>query len=218
MHYLIKKSFKELFPDKELDFDAKLKYSKAFRGYNANVRYRGNYKEFRLSFNWKEVSDEITIGLIQSLFNKLYKTDIKTVNIDLYDIFLKKLPKLTPKTKSDPILEDSFNRMNNEYFNGMMIQPNLVFGGRNFHTLGTYHYTDDTIMVSSTLKKDLHLLDYVMYHEMLHKKFQYKKTGKKIMHHTREFKEHEKKFNDSDIENKLKRFLKKEKLKKFWFM
>ncbi len=218
MHYLIKKSFKELYPDKEPDFDAKLKYSRAFRGYNANVRYRGNYKEFRLSYNWKEVSDEIKIGLIQSLFNKLYKTDIKTVNIDLYDIFLKKLPKLTPKTKSDPVLEDSFIRMNNEYLNGMMIQPNLVFGGRNFHTLGTYHYTDDTIMVSSTLKKDLHLLDYVMYHEMLHKKFQYKKTGKKTMHHTKEFKEQEKKFKDPEIEDKLKRFLKKEKMRKYWFM
>ncbi len=107
--------------------------------------------------------------------------------------------------------------MNELYFNGMMLQPNLKFGGKNFHTLGTYSYTDDTIMISSVLKKDMHLLDYVMYHEMLHKKLQYKKSGKKTMHHTSEFKKLEKKFHDQDIEKKLQRFVRREKLKKNFF-
>ena len=85
---MIKKAYKGLF-NKELDKKSKLKYSRAFKGYNANVKYNQGYMEFRLSYNWKEVSDEIKIGLIQSLLNKVYKTNIKTVNIDLYDIFLK---------------------------------------------------------------------------------------------------------------------------------
>ena len=128
MNYIIKKAFQELYPEKEIDFAGKIKYSRAFRGYNANVKYTKEYKEFRLSYNWKEVSDEIKIGLIQSLLNKIYKTDINTINMDLYEIFLKKLPTLAAKTKSDPILEDSFNRMNDEYLNGMLIQPT---SGRN---------------------------------------------------------------------------------------
>lgn len=211
MHYIIKKAFTGLYPDKEIDFQGKIKYSKAFKSYNANVKYYKNMKnfEFRLSYQWKEVSDEIKIGLLQSLMNKVFKTNIDTINIELYEIFLKKIPKLSPKNKSHPILEDSFNRMNEEYFNGMMMQPNLVFGGRNFRTLGTYSYTDDTIMISSLLKKDQNLMDYVMYHEMLHKKFQYKKTGKKTIHHSKEFKRWEKKYKDKDVENKLNRFLKK---------
>ena len=213
MHYLIKKSFIELYPDKEIDFESKLKYSKAFKGYNANVRYRGNFKEFRLSYDWKEVSDEIKIGLIQSLFTKIYGTNINTVNMDLYEIFLKKIPKLSPKIKSDPILEESFSRINEEYFNGMMLQPNLVFGGNNFHTLGRYNYVDDSIMISSALKKDLHLLDYVMYHEMLHKKLQYKKTAKRTMHHSKKFREMEKQFKDPDVEEKLKKFVRREKFR-----
>lgn len=213
---LIKKSYKALF-NKDLDKRAKLKYSRVFKGYNANVKYGSEFMEFRLSFNWKEVSDEIKIGLIQSLLNKVYKTNIKTVNIDLYDIFLKKIPTVTPKTKSDPVLEESFNRVNDEYFNGMMIQPNLVFGGKTFRTLGTYDYGTDTIRISKLMTKDETLLDYVMYHELLHKKFQYKNTAKRTIHHSREFRAWEKKYNIPDIEKKLKSFLRKERLKN-WFV
>jgi len=219
MNYLVKKAFAELFPEKEIDFDARIKYSKAFKGYNAKVKYTRNFMEFRLSHSWKEVSDEIQIGLLQSLFNKIYNKNIKTINIELYDIFLKKVPLLTPKTKTDPVLEQSFNRVNKEYFNEMISQPNLVFGGNNFHTLGTYDYGTDTIRISELLKKNEQLMDYVMYHEMLHKKHKYKSTGKRTIHHSRLFRQEERKFRDPEIEDKLKNFLKKEKFKeRFWFL
>ncbi|MBN2367573.1 M48 family metallopeptidase [Candidatus Woesearchaeota archaeon] len=217
MHYLIKKSYTELF-NEEPDFDAKLMYSKAFKGYNAKVVYSRDYKEFRLSHSWKEVSDEIKIGLLQSLMNKIQSTDISTVNIDLYNIFLKKIPALTPKTKTDNILEDSFERINSQYFNGLLLKPNLEWGGKNFRTLGTYDYNTDTIRISRILKKDQMLMDYVMYHEMLHKKFRYKNTGKRTIHHSREFREQEKKFLEPDMEKKLTNFLRKEKIREsFWF-
>ncbi len=219
MHYLIKKAFIELFPEKEIDFDAKIKYSRAFKGYNAKVKYTKDYMEFRLSYTWKTVSDEIQIGLLQSLFNKIYGKKIKTINIELYDIFIKKIPGFTPKTKTDPFLEDSFNRINSEYFSEMLDMPNLEFAGKNFHTLGTYDHGTDTIRISGVLKKDTNLLDYVMYHEMLHKKIKYKNSGNRNMHHSKAFRIEEKKFNDPKIEEKLKEFLKKEKFKeKFWFI
>ena len=216
MHHLIKKAFTELY-SKEPDFDARLKYSRAFKGYNANVKYTKFSMEFRLSHSWKEVSDEIKIGLLQHLLNKVYKTDIETINTELYEIFLKKIPGLAKKTKSHPLLEDSFSRMNDEYFDGMMSAPNLEFGDKAFRTLGTYDYTTDTIRISTVLRKNMTLLDYVMYHEMLHKKFQYRKTGKRTIHHSREFRQWESRFREPDVENKLKWFLRKEKLKMFWF-
>jgi len=219
MHHLIKKAFSEMYPDKEMDFDTRLMYSRAFKGFNAKVKYTKTHMEFRLSYDWKEVSDEIQIGLIQSLLNRIYKTNTKTIEIELYTIFLKKIPTLTPKTKTEPVLEESFERVNKEYFSDMMISPNLEFGGKNFHTLGTYDHGNDTIRISELLKKDFVLMDYVMYHEMLHKKFKYRDTEKRLIHHSKQFREEEKKFKVADVEEKLKSFLKKEKWKeKFWFM
>jgi predicted SprT family Zn-dependent metalloprotease len=50
-----------------------------------------------------------------------------------------------------------------------------------------------------------HILDYVMYHEMLHKKFKFNNSGIKTRHHTKEFKKEESKFENSKIiEKELK--------------
>ncbi|MEM2131523.1 MAG: hypothetical protein QXR96_03295, partial [Candidatus Woesearchaeota archaeon] len=138
---------------------------------------------------------------------------------ELYEIFLKKIPNYIEKTKNDPMLEQSFNRVNQEYFNGILEKPNLEFSGKNFQTLGTYEHTTDTIRISEILKKDLTLLDYVMYHEMLHKKLKYKKSAQRTIHHSKEFKELEKKFKIPNVEEKLKEFIKKEKKSSFfkWF-
>ncbi|MCM2325807.1 MAG: SprT-like domain-containing protein [Candidatus Woesearchaeota archaeon] len=216
MHHIVQKAYIELF-QKEPDFDANIKYSRAFKGFNANVRYTREVMHFRLSYQWKEISDDIKIGLIQSLLNKVFRSDKKTMNQELYEIFLKKVPTFSKKLESDPILEDSFNRMNELYFQGIFLKPNLVFGGNNFRTLGTYNYNDDTIMISSVLRKDQNLMDYVMYHEMLHMKFRYKKTGKRVVHHSKEFREWESRYHDKDVESKLKQFLRKERFLDIWF-
>jgi len=62
------------------------------------------------------------------------------------------------------------------------------------------------------------LLDFVMYHEMLHKKHKFSISGVKSRYHTKEFKEDEKKFGDVKlIEKKLTIFLRKHKRKLSWF-
>jgi len=216
MDKLVDQAFSLLYPDRSIDFVSKLTYSKAFRGFNANVRYTKLKLEFRISYSWKDISDDIKIGLLQSLLNKVFKTDIKTMNIELYEIFLSKLQKVTPVVHTEGILSDSFNRMNQAYFNGLLDMPNLVFGKNNFHTLGTYTYQDDTIMISRSLLKDMNLLDYVMYHEMLHKKLNYKKTGKRTVHHSKEFRELEKQFEDKDAEKKLKAFVRRQRFFSSW--
>jgi len=216
MSDLIEKSFRELYPGKKINFISTLKYSGKFKGYNAKVKYTKEEKEFRLSSKWKNISKEIKIGLIQSLLNKIYGTNVNTINIDLYNTFLKKIPKFSPKTKNNPLLEESFNKINEEYFNGLMTRPNLEFGGNNFSTLGTYDHGTDTIRISRLLVKNLELLDFVMYHEMLHKKLKYKKTGKRTLHHSKEFRELEKKFKVKNIEKKLNRFLRKQRFSRLF--
>ena len=62
------------------------------------------------------------------------------MNMELYNLFLKNVHVAIPKTKSDPLLEESFNRANDAYFNGMMDIPNLEWGNDSTSKLGSYHY------------------------------------------------------------------------------
>jgi predicted metal-dependent hydrolase len=105
------------------------------------------------------------------------------------------------------MLEQSFKRCNALYFDGLLAQPNLVWGGYNLRLLGTYTYATDTIMISQVLRTDENLLDYVMHHEMLHKKHKFNHTSSRTHSHTKAFREDEAKFHDKDAEKKLRVFL-----------
>src|SRR3989338_11623153 len=194
---IIQESFSKLYPNKELNYNIKLKYSRRFNDFNANVRMQYNDLEFNLSRKWKNIDDEIKIGLLQSLLNKIFKTKIKTNNIELYNIFIKKLHLAVPKTKTDPILEDSFNRINEKYFYGIIEKPNLVWGNKSVAQLGTYDYHTDTIKISLIFKEHIELLDYIMYHEMLHKKYKFTSKNNRTYHHTKEFKKKEREFDNA---------------------
>jgi len=71
-------------------------------------------------------------------------------------------------------LDESFARVNATYFGGQMLKPRLVWNrtltARKF---GHYQPGRDTIMISVTLDAasvPTSLVDFVMYHELLHKK------------------------------------------------
>ncbi len=218
MSRLVREAFETLY-NRQCSRSLHLKYSRAFKGYNANVKYTRDMMEFRLSYNWKEVSDEIKIGLIQHLLNKVYDTDVPSLNIELYDIFLKKIPKLTKKGKAPPTLLDSFKRVNEKYFSGMILRPDLEWGNESHRKLGSYDFNTDTIRISTIIQEEPLLLDYVMYHELLHKKLKYQEKNGRSYHHTSEFRQKEQEFDDPEIETKLKRFLRKKRTRKilgFW--
>lgn len=190
----------------ELDRAVVVKYYKSFRGYNATVRYTKDYLEFHLSHRWKEIGDDIKIGLIQHLLMKVFvpkgKRDMsKTLNMELYEIFLKKVHLSIPKNNIDQVLLESFQRVNQEYFNGTIEECNLVWGQRSLRKFGSYDFSSDTIKISSVFRKHLpemeHLVDYVMYHEMLHKKLKYDHTKKGKRYHTTEFRTMERRFKNS---------------------
>ena len=202
---LVKTSFQKLYPTKEFPFNARLKYSKAFNGYNANIKLYNNILEARLSKKWFTISREIQMGLIQSLLIRLFKEKKRTTNIDLYHNFIKNVHIAIPKINSHPLLVGSFSRVNKKYFSELIEQPNLEFN-KSVNKLGSYEYGSDTITISKYLKEYPNdILDYVMYHEMLHKKFKFNNTGIKTKHHSKKFKEEERKFKNSRIiEKQLK--------------
>jgi hypothetical protein len=220
---LVQQAYFELFKDDSSGIDFSVKYSGKFTDYNANVRYSSDRRQmaFSLSRKWEEVSEEIQIGLIQSLMFKVIK-DKKpvgmTTNIELYNIFLKKVHVAAPKTEKDPLLLESFNRVNLEYFGGSIEAPNLVWGLDTVRKLGCYTYGNDTISMSTVLRCNQELLDYVMHHEMLHKKLKFKSTMHRSIHHSREFRELEKQYLNSDeLERKLRRLVAVKRIKRAWF-
>ena len=213
---MIKKAFMSIFPEKNTEnYNFEIRYTDKFRPYNANVKYFKNNIQFNLSKKWKNISEEIRIGLVQELLLKIFKEKRKTTNIDLYNLFMKNVHISIPKTKTDLTLEKSFSRVNEKYFFGLLDRPNLIWGSFSIRKLGHYEYGSDTISISKVFKNsDNDILDYVMYHEMLHKKHKFDNKGRRNFHHTKEFKKSERNFDNSQLmEEKISRFIRKIRLK-----
>jgi hypothetical protein len=95
-------------------------------------------------------------------------------------------------------LIEIFDSINRQYFNEELEQARLVWSARrSTRRLGYYHPDSDTITISKRLdSSDIpqYLVEYVMYHEMLHKKLGLKEVNGRKYAHTRQFKEAEKRF------------------------
>ncbi|MCX8147531.1 MAG: hypothetical protein N3D84_03625, partial [Candidatus Woesearchaeota archaeon] len=169
---IVEEAFRLLYPDKEFNYETKVKYSGHFSDYGANIKIKGNIICLGMSKKWKEVSREIQIGLAQELLlkilgkrNKKELKNISTTYLDLYNSFIKNIHIAIPKTHIEPMLSESFDRVNEKYFYGLVEKPNLVWGGDSLRCLGSYDYKKDTIKISRIFEKlgknDPDLLDIV---------------------------------------------------------
>lgn len=95
-------------------------------------------------------------------------------------------------------LEKVFNRINKEYFNDEMPQPRLTWNQqRTYRKFGHYQYSTDTLLVSRSLdfpNTPSFVLDFVVYHELLHKKLGYNTINGRRYAHTSVFRKEEQKF------------------------
>lgn len=226
---LAQRAFCELYPGHCVsEYFFSIQYSRRFSPYNANVKYfRGSKKySFKLSHKWKGVSEDILIGLIQFLMLKALKIEPitkKTMHIEFYNSFIKNIHKYQEKNNVDPILKEIFDDLNAKYFNGLLEECNLVWGQKSVRTLGHYAYGSDTITMStifqglSATQKEFKLFQYVLYHEMLHKKHKFSSTGNRHLHHSRAFREDEAKFeNAAWCERELNTFIRTFRVKRFF--
>ncbi len=108
-------------------------------------------------------------------------------------------------------LEESFKRVNQKFFNNYLDRPFLRFGTYSFTVLGNYNYHTDTITISRIFKniseKNKLLLDYVMYHELLHKKLGFTSKGTRNLYHSSKFRMEEKKFEQYFINEQEKEII-----------
>ena len=205
MSELVKEAFERLYPEKEYSFFSSVRYSGRFKPYSANVRRRNEVLEFGLSRKWKGISRDILIGLIQSLLIKLLGGKRENLNIDLYNTFLKNIYISSPKTHSDAGLAESFSRVNDKHFYGIMDAPNLRWAHPSRTKLASYDYHTDTISVSSVFRSAREeVIDYLVYHELLHRKLKFSTKNGRTIHHSREFRQLEKSYaNGADIEREI---------------
>jgi len=192
-----------------------LNYSGHFSNYNANVRYTRSHIEFSLSTLWKNIDEDIQIGLIESLVIRMFKIKgVSTSEMKLYESFMKGLSKYAKSSDHDPELEKSFDRVNEKFFNGMMEKPNLIYATESFRKLGSYEYSTNSIYISTIFKglpeNEQKFLDYVVYHELLHKKHTFNVKNGRHQAHTTVFRNDEKKFGEN-AEEELTAWLRKRK-------
>jgi predicted metal-dependent hydrolase len=223
---LIQESFQQLFPNKTLNYQTLLKYNKKLGDFNGNIKLLDNFLQVNMNYKWKEIDQEIQIGLIQTLLLKMfakryrYKEKTPTFNINLYNNFVKKIPLLTPKTKTHPILENSFHRVNQQFFHELLDRPNLQWGTASKAKLACYNFHNDTITVS-TIFKDApdHVLDYLIYHELLHKKQKFQFKNNRNYFHTKRFRQAEDLFpNKNQIDKEINKIIRQHKtIKRYSF-
>jgi hypothetical protein len=97
-------------------------------------------------------------------------------------------------------LEVIFETINRKYFKGSLERPRLTWSPRRSRRrLGYYHPESDAITISRSLdskKVELLLVEYILYHEMLHKSLGIRESNGRRYAHTRDFKRAEKRFNN----------------------
>ena len=95
-------------------------------------------------------------------------------------------------------LDESFTRVNRAYFKGQMARPALTWNQTlTASKFGHYKQAGDTIMISVSLDSpdvSTMLLDYVMYHELLHKKHGSTIINGRRLAHTPAFRDDERRF------------------------
>ena len=95
-------------------------------------------------------------------------------------------------------LETVFRRLNSQYFDGLMGQPELGWSrGASRSMLGHFDPSHNAIIISRIFDDpgapEL-ALEYVLFHEMLHLRYPVDHNGSRRRVHTREFRQAEKKF------------------------
>jgi hypothetical protein len=108
-------------------------------------------------------------------------------------------------------LEEIFQRLNQRFFNGELFLTRLGWSLKNSRTiLGHYDAGHGMIVINRALDSPTApplLVEYLVFHEMLHMRFPVERDGHRRVVHSREFREAERKFPEYEEARKsLKQF------------
>lgn len=216
---LLHVSYQRLFPDQEFPYQTYIEYNRRLADFNANIHLHQNTLSLHLNLQWKDIDEEIKIGLVQNLLLRALKKKAHTPNIELYHNFIRNIPALMPKIRNDAVLESSFQRVNQQFFHHQVEQPNLQWGTDSFRKLASYNFHDDTITISTVfMDAKLEILDFLMYHEILHKHYKFKHRNGRSSFHGPEFKESERAYPQHDkVEKEINSIIRQKRKSGSWW-
>ena len=202
-----------------------------YAGIKSTVRRNNGTLRVRVSDALADAPPEVLRSLAAILIGKITGTPAKPHQARVFRSYVnspqtqKKALRLAEKRTRKPLhapqgqvrdLEKSFARVNAKYFHPPLEMPTLRWAPKGGRTrLGTYQRETDTITINPALdskKVPEFVLDYILYHELLHKAIpiRYTKTGRRVVHGP-EFKKREREFREF---RKAREFLKGLKLKR----
>lgn len=184
-------------------------------GIKHTIRQRGETFYIRLSELCRDATDDVQQSLAFILVGKILKKKIPRETEKIYLDYAKgaelrerslenrisKGRKIITDSKGDVYdLEKMFESLNLEYFAKKLKKPTLSWSARKtFRRLGHYDAAHETIIISKTLddkKVPEYVVEFVVYHEMLHIFHPTQIKNGRRYHHTNEFKIDEEKFEN----------------------
>ncbi|MEO8025729.1 MAG: M48 family peptidase [Bryobacteraceae bacterium] len=185
----------------------------AWANANSTIRLHEGRLEVRITDALNGAPAEIHEALARILLSKLYRKPVPAADNNLYRRFLNRKEMRRSlhlmrqirgrKFVSGPQggvynLAELFEELNHKFFGGLMAMPELGWSRQPSRvTLGHYDPSHHAIILSKLLDRPevpRLVVEYVMYHEMLHLQHPVDHRGARRCVHTREFRQAEKHF------------------------
>jgi hypothetical protein len=196
-----------------------------FSNLNNTIRLREGRVLVRLSDLLEGAPEPVLHAILHILVAKLYRKQIDETHAARYRRFAGS-PSISSKmhlirqmrgrkriTGPDGVhyhLEQVFEDLNQRFFHGLMGRPQMTWSNHHSRqSLGHYDPAHNTIVVSRVFDQPhvpLYVLEYLVYHEMLHLRHPVKMRGSRRCVHSRAFQQEEKLFPQLE---EAKKFLKK---------
>jgi predicted metal-dependent hydrolase len=187
-----------------------------FAGLTHTARFRQDLLWIRVSDLLADAPQHVLQALARILLAKLYRRSVSEEHHVTYRSFIlgsemqerARHARTTRGRRPRPAvakgrwqdLATNFDRLNAIYFDGRFERPRLAWSGtRSRRILGRYDATHNTIFVSRLFDSPRvpdFVLDYVLYHEMLHVRHPSRAASCRLINHTPEFRAEERRFKD----------------------
>ena len=185
-----------------------------FAGINHTARLNQGRLSLRISDLFEDAPFDVNHALAVILLSKLYRKKIAPVVHRTYRAFIlrNEIQERARLARTDRgrgaavshsrgrhfDLQSIFDRLNVEYFSGTLDKPAISWSAKKSrYILGRYDSTHHAIFITRLFDSDRvppYVVDYVMYHEMLHVRHHTRVTDCRLVVHTPEFKREEQLF------------------------